>query len=712
MNIHSFTPLSLRRVLLLAALLGLPLTGCGGGSGADTSRPGEQTTADSEQVQDVLSTSGLSVGDVSVMAGEPEAWFTLELDPPAKGPVSVRYRTEDGTATARVDYVHAAGDVSFAAGEVAKHVVVKLLDSTPEEKLAFSLRLSSPQGASLADGRGEAYIAPLLQEAGFDANWADTGAFSSANSCATCHSGNGEVMTHAGQDVSPPDLWKHSMMGQSFNDPYFQAALAEETHLFPELAGTIEDTCLTCHAPMGRTHAHQTGDGLDGDGNYRLASALRQMHAREGVSCTACHQIQDDGRLGTAQSFSGQYSLGSGQIFGPYPDPTATPMQNRTQYTPVFSEHMRASAMCATCHTLFTPVIDINTGRPNGRSFPEQTPYLEWRNSVYGPGRAEEKACQACHMPVPSDTYSTQIATRPDGNTNANFPSRSPFRTHTFTGGNAHTLELLAAYRGVLGIETSTTTAGFDAAIERTRRQLAEDTADLVVGALRVDEADRLSVPVTIINRTGHKLPTAYPSRRMWLHLRVTDRDGRVVFESGQPDPNGRISVDATHLSEQCLASKKNTPVTGCFEPHRQTIEHPGQVAVYESVLGDVNGNISYVLLHASQYLKDNRLPPRGFERSAIPSDGTTAIIGAAERDTDFNRTSAEGSGSDTVHYRIDTGDAQGPFQVQARLLYQAVRPSFINSLHADDARVERYKHMVKNIPPSVEELARAHASY
>ena len=46
---------------------------------------------------------------------------------------------------------------------------------------------------------------------------------------------------------------------------------------------------------------------------------------------------------------------------------------------------------------------------------------------------------------------------------------------------------------------------------------------------------------VLVENLGGHKLPTAYPSRRSWLHLIVRDSDGRVMFESGALPPDGSI---------------------------------------------------------------------------------------------------------------------------------------------------------------------------
>ncbi len=51
----------------------------------------------------------------------------------------------------------------------------------------------------------------------------------------------------------------------------------------------------------------------------------------------------------------------------------------------------------------------------------------------------------------------------------------------------------------------------------------------------------RLDAAISVENLGGHKLPTAYPSRRVWLHVTVRDRNGKAVFESGALNPNGAI---------------------------------------------------------------------------------------------------------------------------------------------------------------------------
>jgi hypothetical protein len=50
-----------------------------------------------------------------------------------------------------------------------------------------------------------------------------------------------------------------------------------------------------------------------------------------------------------------------------------------------------------------------------------------------------------------------------------------------------------------------------------------------------------LEAALTVTNAGGHKLPTAYPSRRLWIQLTVHNAAGAVVFESGRFNNNGAI---------------------------------------------------------------------------------------------------------------------------------------------------------------------------
>jgi len=165
------------------------------------------------------------------------------------------------------------------------------------------------------------------------------------------------------------------------------------------------------------------------------------------------------------------------------------------------------------------------------------------------------------------------------------------------------------------------------------------------------------------MNRSGHKLPTSYPSRRVWLDLRVANPNGRVIFESGRLNADGSI------------AGADGDTDPGAFEPHHQTIIDANQVQIYEPVMGNTDKAVTFTLLRASHYVKDNRLTPAGFSKSQVPND--VKVSGAAaDDDPDFD------DGSDLVTYRIPVCSRQ-KLEVTATLNYRALSyPSLRDLFH------------------------------
>ena len=663
----------------------------------------------------------------TVVEGADDLEFVISLAAPSTVTVSMDYATADGTALAGTDYSAANGIVQFAPGEVRKFIGVPVLDnpaSATGTSRNMQLVLSNPQYAVLSADMATGTIVDshaMSSDSAFE-HWGTAGIFTEAVECADCHESDGIIMQYINpevslstNDISASSQWKHTVMAQAFNDPYWQAAVEDEVESFPLLTeGFIEDTCTACHAPMGRTHAIHTNTNLNTYGYYLFDTAKTEDHAREGVSCTVCHLMQENG------TFSGGFIISdtSKDIYGPYDNPRAGPMTNGTQlgYIPVKGVHVESSAFCASCHTLYTPAIDPDTGLPSDpntglpsaiNGFLEQGPYLEWQNSVYATG-AQQVHCQDCHMPVPSDTYTTRISTRPTGNPPQ---TRGQYAQHTLVGGNAHLLEILRDYRTELGINSSTSVSGFDDQIALTRNFLG--------GAASVDVSvpsvigSNLSFNINIINNAGHKLPSSYPSRRAWLYVTVKDNSGREIFESGKPDTRGYISTDDARLKADCMSKDKLDGFDSslCYEPHRDVITDPLQVAIYETVLGDVNGNITHTLLQGAQYLKDNRIPPAGFTNAEAATIELQTIPSGVAGDNDFNCvTTAEGCGKDTVHYQVDISGQNGPYTVDVELLYQATQPAFVDGMHTDGDRVNRFKVMYDAVPPSVEVLATATA--
>lgn len=487
---------------------------------------------------------------------------------------------------------------------------------------------------------------------------AHAGVFTSSEQCAVCHSGapGAHAMRSAtGEDVSPYGLWQGTMMANSFRDPYFRAQLQKETAAAGE---AVQELCLRCHTPM----VHH-GAVMDGDKPPRLTDADGDLFADDGVSCTVCHTMLPEG-FGEEASFSGQPKFNRERaIFGPYQDVFAMPMRNMVRYTPQQGLHVRKAALCATCHTLITEHGDPEHGDPehHGTPFPEQTPYLEWRNSDFndesGPSD-ETRTCQQCHMPK---TGATRIARNPMG---LDFFTevRGDYAGHLFVGGNAFMIDLLRRYRAVLGVN-----AEADALLrtaEATRRQLAETTARVEISTITREEGVA-KFTVRVENLTGHKFPTGYPSRRAWLHVRV-DQGGHTVFESGEPDTRGRLRGVADELRL----------------PHQQLVEKPEQAVVYELVADDPEGNPTTFLTKMTKKRKDNRILPRGFKSAG--ADPRVAPVGT-DGDDDFV------GGSDTVHFRVPIeAGRRGRVIVRVTMYYQTVPPAWVDALRtveADDAK-------------------------
>lgn len=469
---------------------------------------------------------------------------------------------------------------------------------------------------------------------------------SGSGNCATCHTGSGSVMVEGGLDISPATQWRSTMMAQAAMDPLWRAKVRSETLHSPDYAQLIMSKCTRCHAPLGSVEAFHGGAEA-----YSLEEALSDPLARDGVSCTLCHQIGPQ-NLGQADSFTGGFLVGTQHVInGPYAAPLVGPMQVNSGYTPVLGAHIAQSELCATCHTLFTPWLD-NSGQVGG-TFPEQVPYLEWTNSGYP---AMGRSCQACHMPESGNAQ--DISTLPPWHTQ----TRSPYFKHEFVGANAWMTGLLRDHSAELLLTAST------AQLDRTRRLGVDMLAQAAqVGVAGVEDGDSLDLMVSVTNLSGHKLPTGIPLRRMWLRVLVVDAQGDTLFQSGAWDDAG-----------------SPPPSVGSFEPHHQVIRDPARTQIWEGVMGDANEAPTWILLRASHFLKDNRLPPLGFVTGA-PSYADMAVVGVPPEDSDFNREGGvEGSGRDLVHYRLPI--PADSFTVRADLLYQAVPPALVRSFDGQDA--------------------------
>lgn len=539
------------------------------------------------------------------------------------------------------------GDAAMATHEAAAHEA-QMQD--PAAMATHEAQMQDPAAMATHEAQmhGPATPTPAASTALSTFATAD---FAGSGLCVMCHEG---LVDAAGLDVSITTHWRSTMMANAAKDPAWRAKVASEVARNPALGEVIEKKCAACHTPMAVAQAETDGvpAALTGEGFLAPANALHGA-AQEGVSCTLCHQITAE-NLGTSESFTGGYVIDAATeppdrvIYGPYEDPFGRPMQMHSGYVPAYGEHTAKAGLCGTCHNLYTPYVDA-AGEVRGE-FPEQTPYTEWESSAFGKGGV---ACQTCHMPAA--TGGVVISPMP-----AWLEPREPFFQHYFVGGNAFMVALLRDHADELGVTADT--VQLDATAQRAAVQLKQGASLAVKEAAR--DGQVLVAKVEVGTDTGHKFPTSFPARRAWLHVTVTDASGKTVYESGKPRADGSIEdndADADPLG---------------FEPHYDVIEAAGQVQIYEPIMGNTDGEVTYTLLRAARYLKDNRLLPAGFDKAGAPAD--IAVYGEASGDANF------GPGGDTVTYRIDVADGAAPFDVRVELLYQPLGYRFVQDMASD----------------------------
>lgn len=507
--------------------------------------------------------------------------------------------------------------------------------------------------------------------------------FRTSDRCLACHKG---VTTSAGLDVSIGYDWRASMMANSARDPYWQAAVRREVSDHPEAAAAIEAKCGRCHMPMASVVAEAEGREFSIFSNLPIGRGAGPdaALAADGVSCAACHQVSPRG-LGAEESFTGGFHVATEPqqegrpVYGPFePDPGgAGIMRSATGFLPVEGAHVTTSELCATCHTLFTHALHPDG---EGPEFPEQVPYLEWQASAFA---RDGTSCQACHMPeVDEEVPVTGVLGR----------DRTDVSRHVFRGGNFFMLRMLNRYRGELGV--SALPQELSLAARRTEEHLRAATAAVGFEKAAILEG-RLEADVRVRNEAGHKFPTAYPSRRAWLHVTVTDGGGHTVFESGGFSPDGRI------------VGNDNDADAARYEPHHDTITAPDQVQVYEAIMVDREGRVTTGLMSAARWAKDNRLLPAGFRKAPATADARVAVVGAALEDPDF------GAGTDRVRYSLPVDEDAGPFTVTAELWFQPIAFRWAESLDGYDTFETRrfvgyYRSMASG---SAIEIGRASAS-
>lgn len=494
---------------------------------------------------------------------------------------------------------------------------------------------------------------------------ADNGFFHTSGHCDGCHgidplgvaSVDGE-----GNDLSPIESWRATMMANSARDPFWKAKVSHEVAVNPAHKVALEEKCTSCHAPMGKfAYDHY------GAGPYSMELLETDEVGKDGVSCVGCHKISEE-NIGNTHSGNVIYTP-LAVAYGPFEKPFEAPMQEFANMIPVYSPHINHAGLCSGCHTLLTESVDLE-GEYTGQTFVEQATYHEWLNSEFADGSNNPITCQGCHMP--------RIEQPVILSANHTFlPPRYPYGKHELVGGNTFMLKLMKQHRDVLEIPANE--VHFDTVIARTERILKQQTLDLEL-TMASQDGDTAFFNVLLANKAGHKFPSGYPSRRAFIEFVVLKDNGDTLFSSGVLQPD--YEVQGQNVD---------------YEPHYDIIRQNDEVQIYEMVIGDVNSDVTTVLERGFQTLKDNRLTPRGFTTSHAVYD-TTHIYGNALTDPDFNFDGFEGSGTDRVKYHVALNGYSGTVSARARVFYQPVPPKWMEEMFAfSTPEIDAFRPMYEN---------------
>ena len=386
--------------------------------------------------------------------------------------------------------------------------------------------------------------------------------FPSAATCRTCHPDH-----YRDWAVSPH---AYAQMSPIFNA--MQATVLKITN------GTNGDFCIRCHNPVG----------MNQNEPEFMTNIDRHPTSREGVTCIVCHRLKN-----AYGKVSGRLAIVEGDIFdtvfgptgneelsrvissGEYNVNTERGKPGRAIHTNIIKlDQMSTSGFCATCH-------DVNL--VNG--FRLEEAFSDYKTS---PASKKGVSCQDCHMgKEPGKPLGYEIApaaivggklTKPRKRTNHMFagPDYSVIHPGIFPH-NSQAADLATIrewlnfdYEAGWGTDEfeDNIPEGFEFPPRWTSVDDRYDARDIIaenlkslkesekqrkqvlragyeLGEILIEKADNSGIvfKVQVSNVTdGHSVPTGFDAERVvFLQVTVTDSQGKVVFKSGDQDPNGDL---------------------------------------------------------------------------------------------------------------------------------------------------------------------------
>ncbi len=371
-----------------------------------------------------------------------------------------------------------------------------------------------------------------------------------------------------------------------------------------------EHWCINCHSPGDNLNSSMPAwQGLAG-GDPRSRLPLRDLLsplAMEGISCAFCHQVR--GPVGPRNSggYEGNpswISIETGRLFEARPedrrgvfgisnsgyrlDPAqllltggARPpartvrldgdkMAVHARPSAAARRYLQSSQFCGSCHDVRLFGTDVLGGRKGEHFKRLRNAYSEWDRWARGERAAGRQAasCQDCHMSsypgicVTGDKREGQLddeacpagmrfeAHQPGrktaGHSAISAASLSAVTPHYFTAIDLPlTRQIDDAALSLAGVDHG----GVPLSAKQRRNLLLRRSMRLTLGAA-TRQGNALQLPVIIENvGAGHRAPAGFSQEReVWLHLRVTDGAGRLVYEVGRVERNDEDLHDKIFL--------------------------------------------------------------------------------------------------------------------------------------------------------------------
>jgi len=387
--------------------------------------------------------------------------------------------------------------------------------------------------------------------------------FPSATTCGTCHPRHFKE-------------WAVSQHAYAQLSPMFMAL---QNFINAQISGTQGDFCIRCHNQVGMAQEEST----------QISNLERHPTSREGITCVVCHRVS-----AAYNKASGRIAVVEGDLLQPVYGPMGnTELKRVLDNTDKYRVVTNADELGRKIHTdviKFTPISSStfcgschDVTLLNG--FRLEEAFSEYRDS---PAAARGVTCQDCHMGKIQGKVSGynhgpaavvgDVPTKPRKLTNHIFagPDHSVIHPGIFPH-NAEAQQLATLREWLeFDVEGGWGTDEFEDTVSESykfpeawesvdvrydAREIIEEQLERLefvrqkrlevlrngygIGDIVTEksEADGIEFKVQVKNITdGHNVPTGFTGERLvWLRITVTDSTGKVVFKSGDTDPNGDV---------------------------------------------------------------------------------------------------------------------------------------------------------------------------